>query len=181
MDGRNDAGPSRSFRDVRRRSADRDRRRRNGRTAQVHVRATVRTNGVASAEVTPLGHGSKPRNPVTCGTQAKVCFRGPVLPDDLRRRAGPPPVCRRNRHAGCPYANACGRRGRGIFAQSFRTPLRGKGTGRPASPGADAIEVVGWPRAQMLDVPTRRSLGLRHPEVYLIECQRLGLHPDADS
>src|SRR5215203_1305085 len=40
------------------RPADRDRRRRNGRTAQVHVRATVRTNGVASAEVTPLGHGA---------------------------------------------------------------------------------------------------------------------------
>ena len=40
------------------RPADRDRRRRNGRTAQVHVRATARTNGVASAQVTPLGHGA---------------------------------------------------------------------------------------------------------------------------
>ena len=37
--------------------------RRNGRTAQVHVRATVRTNGKASAEATPPGTCSKPKSP----------------------------------------------------------------------------------------------------------------------
>src|SRR3989337_3067579 len=40
-----------------------------------------------------------------CGTQAKICFRGPVQLTVLRRWAGLPPVCRlRKRHMGCPHA-----------------------------------------------------------------------------
>src|SRR5512139_4309363 len=39
-------------------NADGGRRRQHGRTVQVHVRATARTNGVTSAPVTPLGHGA---------------------------------------------------------------------------------------------------------------------------
>ena len=72
---------------------DGDRRRQHGRTVQVHVRATARTNGGASAPVTTPGTCSKPTNPSACGTQAKICFRGPGSVQRSRRWAGPLPVC----------------------------------------------------------------------------------------
>ena len=67
--GRNDAGPRQvaeggSFR------GGWGRRRRNGRTAQVHVRATARSNGGTPAAVAIPGTWSKPRNPSACGAQA---------------------------------------------------------------------------------------------------------------
>ena len=88
-----------------------DRRRHNGRTVQVHVRATARTNGGASAPVTTPGTCSKPQSPFACGTQAKICFRGPVQLNDLRRWAGPLPVCRRKAACGLPAPTHAGAAG----------------------------------------------------------------------
>ena len=42
----------------------------------MHVRATARTNGGASAQATTPGTCSKPQNPFACGTQALSRFRG---------------------------------------------------------------------------------------------------------
>ena len=73
----------------------RGRRRCNGRTARVHVRATARTNGGTLAETAIPGTSSKPTNPSACGTQVRNCFRGPgsaLAPS--RAEAGPLPACR---------------------------------------------------------------------------------------
>ena len=61
-------------------AALRDRRRQHGRTVQVHVRATARTNGGASAPVTTPGTCSKPQSPFACGTQAYVLLPWLCLP-----------------------------------------------------------------------------------------------------
>ena len=57
---------------------------------------------------------------IACGTLAKSFVSGPVQSSDgLSHRP-----CA-SRHAGCPYRNSAGAAG-AVFAQSFRTPLRGK-------------------------------------------------------
>ena len=64
---------------------------------------------------------------------AKICFHGPVQPNDLRRSAGPCPWPRKRR-AGCPYANTCGRRGRGETPCRSARPYgggRNRKTGKP--------------------------------------------------
>jgi hypothetical protein len=124
--------------------SDRGRRRCNGRTARVHVRATARTNGGTLAETANPGTSSKPTNPSACGTQVRSCFRGPgsaLAPS--RVRAEPPPALPLilERQTGCPQW-PCGRPRKRLFAKRSARPDGGRRTRRrrralaPATSGA---------------------------------------------
>ena len=91
--------------------ADGDRRRQDGRTVQVHVRATARTNGGASAPVTTPGTCSKPQSPFACGTQAKICFRRPGSAQRSSALGWATARVPRKRHAGCPHQTHAGAAG----------------------------------------------------------------------
>ena len=105
--------------------AEGDRRRHGGRTVQVHARATARTNG-------RVGASDNPWDMVQAAKSVRVRNAGEeLLPwlglaQDLRRWARTTARVSRKRHAGCPHLNMRAPRARRI-AQSFRTPLRGRG------------------------------------------------------
>ena len=121
-----------------------DRRRQHGRTAQVHVRATVRTNGNASAEATPPGTCSKPQSPSACGTQAQYLLPRRAA---FEAKEGGPAVCSHEQRLPCAPAQAPGvpvacrhtwRRGRGETPGVPHAPTgeMRKARGRPACPRA---------------------------------------------
>jgi hypothetical protein len=56
--------------------ADQGRRRQNGRTAQVHVRATARTNGTSVGTSDASWDMQQAEKSIACGTQALSCFCG---------------------------------------------------------------------------------------------------------
>ena len=56
--------------------ADQGRRRQNGRTAQVHVRATARTNGKSVGTSDASWDMQQAEKSIACGTQALSCFCG---------------------------------------------------------------------------------------------------------
>ena len=92
-DGRYDAGPGRR-RSAKMVETNGDERRRVGRTVQVHVRATVRTNGERVSAVTSLGHAANRKiHPRAERRRGPASVAGSALPF-CRTRAGPPPVCR---------------------------------------------------------------------------------------
>ena len=103
----------------------RDRRRQNGRTVQVHVRATARTNGTASALRRVLGHAASRkvhcvRNAGVCAASEACCF-----------------PCASAHGATC---SPTWRRGRGETPCRSARPFKGNEEGirvsRPACPGA---------------------------------------------
>ena len=125
----------------------------------MHVRATARTNGVASAQVTPLGHGASreihSRAERRRRSASEARFSSTTFGVELDHRpcadakaACGIPVCQRMR---APRAR--------LFAQSFRTPLKGeKGTGRTGKPWGRS-EHGAMTRARSLD-EAKRNPGL---------------------
>ena len=76
---------------------DEVRRRQHGRTVQVHVRATARTNGISVGTSDAFWDMQQAAKSIACGTQAKTCFCGPgssssFFDDGLNHR--PPAVLR---------------------------------------------------------------------------------------
>ena len=116
-------------------AADRDRRRQDGRTVQVHVRATARTNGGASAPVTTPGTCSKPTKSIRVRNAGEDLL---PRPGSAQRSSAlgwtTARVPSRKRHAGCPHPNHAGAAGAGFRPVVPHAPT-GKGTKRrPASP-----------------------------------------------
>ena len=94
------------------------------------------------AEAANPGTSSRPTNPSACGTQVKVCFCGRLSSNDLRSfelsLARVPLFDLSNGTRAARLAS--GRRGRGTFARTFRTPRSGKtDKTTTASPGASDI------------------------------------------
>jgi hypothetical protein len=119
-----------------------DKRRRDWRTVQVHVRAAVRPNqAVCPQKGQFLGTCSKPQSPSACGTQAVGCvFGDPAGCSALLDR-----VTREGTHCRAPVRggwshelrSTAGGAADAANRPSFRTPLkRRRNRRRPASPGA---------------------------------------------
>src|SRR5687767_2979685 len=107
-----------------------DKRRRDGRTVQVHVRAAVRPNqAVCPQKGQFLGTCSKPQSPSACGTQAVGCVFGDpagcsALLDRVTREGT---HCRAPVRGGWSHELRSTARGAADAANrpSFRTPLKG--------------------------------------------------------
>jgi hypothetical protein len=120
------------------------RHRRNGRTAQVHVRVTAYTNGDASAEMTPSGTCSEPQSPSACGTQAKYLLPGRAVFERRKSKVAPPLLFT---SSGCPVLR---HRAPGVPIACRYTWRRGRGEtpGVPHAPeGEMRDKETGFPRA----------------------------------
>ena len=100
----------------------------------MHVRATARTNGGASAPVTTPGTCSKPQIHPRAERRRRSASEARFSSTIFGVGLGHCPCASRKRHAGCPHPNHAGAAGAANRPVVPHAPTGKGGRGRPASP-----------------------------------------------